>query len=93
MTTRAYRPHSRRPRQEEPGSRLAATRRSFLDLSTKDGGIGAKAPYDLTPRYRGWAVSHSGLDSIRLGAADNPNEDDEELNNLICVSEPRLRIP
>ena len=79
------------PIKKDRGSWIVSARRSFLDLFTDDIGFGgvpvlytfnAKALYDLTPRDRVWAVSISGLDNIRLGATDQTNIDDEELNNL-----------
>jgi outer membrane receptor protein involved in Fe transport len=79
------------PINKGKGSWVVSARRSFLDFFTDDVGFGgvpilytfnAKATYDLTPRDRIWAVSVSGLDSIRLGARETPQADDEEVNNL-----------
>ena len=72
------------------GSWIASVRRSFLDLFTDDTGIGGvpvlytfngKAVYDLTPRDRVWAVNVSGLDTIRLGLAED-SDLTSELANL-----------
>ncbi len=72
------------------GSWVASVRRSFLDFFTNDIGIGGtpvnysyngKAVYDLTPRDRIWAVSVSGDDRIRLGAAEGIAPE-EELSTL-----------
>ncbi len=83
------------PIKKGKGSWILSARRSYLDLFTKDIGIGgvpvlytynAKVLYDLTPRDRIWAVSISGSDDIRLGARNEtePKDDfeEEELNNL-----------
>jgi outer membrane receptor protein involved in Fe transport len=79
------------PIKKGKGSWIVSARRSFLDLFTDDVGFGgvpvvytfnAKALYDLTPRDRIWAVSVSGLDNIRLGAREQQQADDEEVNNL-----------
>lgn len=79
------------PLKSKRGSWIVSARRSFLDAFTDDIGFGgvpvlytlnAKALYDLTPRDRIWAVTVTGSDSIRLGATDKPNQDDEEVNNL-----------
>jgi len=80
------------PIKKGKGSWIVSARRSFLDLITKDTGIGgvpvlttfnAKAIYDLSPRDRVWFVNLTGLDNIRLGLTeDNRNETDSELNNF-----------
>ncbi len=83
------------PINKGKGSWIVSARRSYLDLFTKDIGIGgvpilytynAKVLYDLTPRDRIWGVSISGSDDIRLGArelTERPdNFDEEEVNNL-----------
>ena len=80
------------PIKKNKGSWIVSARRSFLDLFTKDTGIGgvpvlstfnAKASYDLTPRDRIWGVNLTGLDNIRLGLTDdNRNDTDELLNNF-----------
>lgn len=71
------------------GSWVISTRRSFLDLVTKDVGIGgvpvlytvnAKAVYDLTPADRVWAVNIAGIDKIRLGLNDSTDLTDELAN-------------
>ncbi len=71
------------------GSWVVSTRRSFLDLVTKDVGIGgvpvlytvnAKAVYDLTPTDRVWAVNIAGVDKIRLGLNDSTDLTDELAN-------------
>ncbi len=71
------------------GSWVVSTRRSFLDLVTKDVGIGgvpvlytvnAKAVYDLTPTDRVWAVNIAGVDKIRLGLNDATDLTDELAN-------------
>ena len=71
------------------GSWVVSTRRSFLDVFTKDVGIGgvpvvyslnAKAVYDLTPRDRIWLVNISGVDRIRLGLTDTTDLQDEIAN-------------
>jgi hypothetical protein len=71
------------------GSWVISTRRSFLDLVTKDVGIGgvpvlytvnAKAVYDLTPADRVWAVNITGIDKIRLGLNDSTDLSDELAN-------------
>jgi hypothetical protein len=72
------------------GSWIISARRSFLDLFTKDAGIGgvpvlytlnAKAVYDVSGRDRIWAVNVSGHDRIRLGLAEGSDLSDE-LSNL-----------
>ena len=72
------------------GSWIASARRSFIDLFTNDIGIGGtpvnysfngKVIYDLSPRDRIWGVSISGIDRIRLGAAEGLAPD-EELSTL-----------
>ena len=83
------------PLNKGKGSWIVSARRSYLDLFTKDIGIGgvpvlytynAKVLYDLTPRDRIWAVSISGSDDIRLGLREEKERkatfDEEELNNL-----------
>ena len=83
------------PINKGKGSWIVSARRSYLDLFTKDIGIGgvpvlytynAKVLYDLTPRDRIWAASISGSDDIRLGLRDETKRDakfeTEELNNL-----------
>ncbi|MCX6599908.1 MAG: TonB-dependent receptor [Acidobacteria bacterium] len=83
------------PINKGKGSWIVSARRSYLDLFTKDIGIGgvpvlytynAKVLYDLTPRDRIWAASISGSDDIRLGLRDDVKRDakfeTEELNNL-----------
>ena len=71
------------------GSWVVSARRSFLDVFTKDVGIGgvpvvyslnAKAVYDLTFRDRIWLVNISGVDRIRLGLADSTDLQDEIAN-------------
>jgi hypothetical protein len=72
------------------GSWVVSARRSFLDLFTKDIGVGgvpvlytvnAKAVYDLNATNRIWVVTVTGIDRIRLGLTDStPN--DEEIFNL-----------
>ena len=71
------------------GSWIVSARRSFLDLLTKDIGIGgvpvlysfnAKAVYDLTPRDRIWVVNLAGIDEIRLGLTDSTDLDEEIAN-------------
>jgi hypothetical protein len=78
------------PIRKEKGSWIVSARRSFLDLFTDDVGFGgvpvlytlnSKIVYDLTPRDRIWAVNISGIDSIRLGAREGNNQD-EEINNF-----------
>ncbi len=79
------------PIKKGKGSWVVSARRSFLDFFTDDVGFGgvpvlytynAKALYDLSPRDRIWVANISGNDRIRLGATEEPNEEDEELNNL-----------
>ena len=74
------------PLKQGKGSWIASARRSFIDLFTNDVGIGGtpvnysfngKVLYDLTPRDRVWAVSVSGIDRIRLGAAEGIDPEDE----------------
>ena len=71
------------------GSWVVSARRSFLDLFTKDVGIGgvpvlyafnAKAVYDLTSRDRIWLVNIAGVDEIRLGLTESTNLEDEIAN-------------
>jgi outer membrane receptor protein involved in Fe transport len=71
------------------GSWIASFRRSFLDLFTRDVGIGgvpvlytlnARLTYDLGPRDRLWAVNLSGVDRIRLGLTDDRPPDEEVFN-------------
>ena len=71
------------------GSWVVSARRSFLDLVTKDIGIGgvpvlytfnAKAVYDLTPTDRVWAVNIAGIDKIRLGLSESTDLTDELAN-------------
>jgi hypothetical protein len=71
------------------GSWVVSARRGFLDLVTKDVGIGgvpvlytfnAKAVYDLTPRDRIWAVNIAGVDTIRLGLSETTDLTDELAN-------------
>lgn len=78
------------PIKKGKGSWVVSARRSFLDLVTDDIGFGgvpvfysfnSKVVYDLTPRDRIWAVSVTGVDDIRLGARENPSEQ-QEVNNL-----------
>jgi hypothetical protein len=78
------------PVNKGKGSWLSSARRSFLDVFTDDVGFGGvpvfysftnKFVYDLTPRDRIWAVSITGIDDIRLGARENP-EEQEEVNNV-----------
>jgi len=73
------------------GSWVVSMRRSFLDLFTKDVGIGgvpvsytfnAKGVYDLSPTDRLWIVSLTGRDSIRLGATQDVKDPTSELNNF-----------
>ncbi len=74
------------------GSWILSARRSFLDLFTKDTGIGgvpvlytynAKASYDASPTDRLWVVNLSGVDSIRLGLTEkNRNDTEDEINNV-----------
>ncbi len=68
------------PIKKGKGSWIVSARRSFLDLFTKDTGIGGvpvlstfngKASYDLTPRDRIWLVNLTGVDNIRLGLTDS----------------------
>jgi len=72
------------------GSWIVSARRSFIDLFTKDTGIGGvpvlytlngKATYDLSSRDRVWAVNISGIDKIRLGLTES-SDLSEELSNL-----------
>jgi outer membrane receptor for ferrienterochelin and colicin len=79
------------PIKKGKGSWVVSARRSFLDLFTKDTGIGgvpvaytfnAKALYDLSSRDRVWVNSISGVDKIRLGAVQDKTLDSAELNNL-----------
>ncbi len=83
------------PINKGKGSWILSARRSYLDLFTKDIGIGgvpilytynAKVLYDLSPRDRVWGVSISGSDDIRLGLRQDTKRDakfaEEELNNL-----------
>ena len=78
------------PLKQGRGSWIVSARRSFIDLFTNDIGIGGtpvtysfngKALYDLSPRDRVWAVSITGVDRIRLGAAEGVKLD-EELSTL-----------
>jgi hypothetical protein len=71
------------------GSWIVSTRRSFLDLFTKDVGFGgvpvvysinAKAVYDLTPRDRVWMVNIAGIDEIRLGLSESSDLEEEIAN-------------
>jgi hypothetical protein len=71
------------------GSWVVSARRSFLDLFTKDVGIGgvpvsyafnAKAVYDLTSRDRIWLVNIAGIDEIRLGLTQSTDPEDEIAN-------------
>jgi hypothetical protein len=71
------------------GSWVVSARRSFLDLFTKDVGIGgvpvlyafnAKAVYDLTRRDRIWLVNIAGVDTIRLGLTESTDAEDEIAN-------------
>jgi outer membrane receptor protein involved in Fe transport len=71
------------------GSWVASVRRSFLDLFTRDIGIGgvpvlytvnAKAVYDVSPRDRVWMINVSGVDEIRLGLTDETDLSDELAN-------------
>lgn len=71
------------------GAWVVSARRSFLDLVTKDIGIGgvpvvyalnAKAVYDLTPRDRIWLVNIAGVDEIRLGLTESTDLEDEIAN-------------
>ena len=71
------------------GSWITSVRRSFLDLFTKDVGIGgvpvlytwnSRLTYDLGPRDRLWAVNISGVDRIRLGLTDDRAPDKEVFN-------------
>lgn len=73
------------------GSWAVSMRRSFLDLFTKDVGIGgvpvsytlnAKGVYDLSPTDRVWIVNITGRDSIRLGATAVVKDPSGELNNF-----------
>lgn len=79
------------PIKKDKGSWVVSVRRSFLDLFTNNIGIGgvpvaytynAKALYDLSPKDRIWVANISGNDRIRLGAAENNEDPDEEINNL-----------
>jgi outer membrane receptor protein involved in Fe transport len=80
------------PIRKDKGSWVVSVRRSFLDLFTDNIGIGgvpvaytynAKALYDLTPRDRVWVANISGNDRVRLGAAeDNDNDGNGEINTL-----------
>ncbi len=79
------------PIKKDKGSWVVSVRRSFLDLFTDNIGIGgvpvaytynAKALYDLSPKDRIWVANISGNDRIRLGAAENNEDPDEEINNL-----------
>ncbi len=80
------------PIKKGKGSWVVSARRSFLDLFTKDTGIGgvpvlstfnAKASYDLGPRDRIWMVNLTGVDNIRLGLTDqNRNDTGELLSNF-----------
>jgi hypothetical protein len=72
------------------GSWVVSARRSFLDLFTKDIGIGGvpvlyavngKAVYDLTSRDRVWLVNIAGVDEIRLGLTES-TDPDEEIGNF-----------
>lgn len=74
------------PIKRERGSWIISARRSFLDLFTKDVGIGGvpvnysfntKAVYDLTARDRLWAVNFTGIDNIRLGPTNDKKPDSE----------------
>ena len=76
--------------RRKAGSWIVSGRRSFLDLFTKDIGIGgvpvlytlnSKAVYDLSPRDRLWMINVSGLDRIRLGLTD-ATDLTSELGNL-----------
>lgn len=78
------------PLKSGKGSWIASARRSFIDLFTNDIGIGGtpvnysfngKVVYDLSPRDRIWGVSISGIDRIRLGAAEGLAPE-EELSTL-----------
>jgi hypothetical protein len=78
------------PLRKGRGSWIVSARRSFIDLFTNDIGIGGtpvnysfngKVIYDLSPRDRIWGVSVSGVDRIRLGAAEGL-EPEEELSTL-----------
>jgi hypothetical protein len=78
------------PLKSGKGSWIASARRSFIDLFTNDIGIGGtpvnysfngKVIYDLSPRDRIWGVSISGVDRIRLGAAEGLAPE-EELSTL-----------
>lgn len=78
------------PLKSGRGSWVVSARRSFIDLFTDDIGIGGtpvnysfngKVVYDLSPRDRIWGVSVSGIDRIRLGAAEGL-EPEEELSTL-----------
>ncbi|MGH9202436.1 MAG: TonB-dependent receptor plug domain-containing protein, partial [Vicinamibacterales bacterium] len=62
------------------GSWIVSARRSFLDVFTKDIGVGGvpvlytvngKAVYDLNATNRVWAVNVTGVDRIRLGLTDS----------------------
>lgn len=79
------------PIKKGKGSWVVSARRSFLDAFTNDVGFGGvpvvytlngKALYDLTPRDRIWAATVTGVDSIRLGARQERDEDDSNLNTL-----------
>lgn len=68
------------------GDWIVSLRRSFLDLFTKDVGIGgvpafytftAKATYDFGPRDRVWALSVGGVDRVRLGLTPDSDPADE----------------
>ena len=81
------------PLKKGKGSWILSARRSYLDLFTKDIGIGgvpilytynAKVLYDLSPRDRVWGVSISGSDDIRLGPVQGkPRKlEDEGADNI-----------
>jgi hypothetical protein len=77
-------PLDKRTGGDHKGSWIVSARRSFLDLVTKDVGIGGvpvlttyngKASYDLSPRDRIWFVNLTGLDNIRLGLTEKNRDD------------------
>lgn len=74
------------PIKQGKGSWIVSARRSFLDLFTKDVGVGGvpvnysfntKAVYDLSAKDRIWAVNFTGIDNIRLGPTNEKKPDNE----------------